>query len=45
MNTVVFIQARLGSKRFPRKILSKYKKTTMIEILLKRLNLSKKIKK
>ena len=45
MNTVVFIQARLGSTRFPGKIFSKYKNTTMLEVLLKRLSLSKKINK
>ena len=43
MKPVVFIQARLGSTRLPRKILKKYKNSTMIEILVNRLRLSKKI--
>ncbi len=45
MRNIIFIQARLKSKRFPKKILSKYKKMTMLEILIKRLKLSKKINK
>ncbi len=45
MKNIVFIQARLNSTRFPNKILSKYKKYTMLEILINRLKLSKKINK
>jgi len=39
------IQARCESTRFPNKILQKYKNTTYIEILLKRVKLCKKINK
>ena len=45
MKYTVLIQARLNSTRFPNKILSKYKKLTMLEILITRLKLSKKINK
>jgi glutamate-1-semialdehyde 2,1-aminomutase len=42
-NISVIIQARFGSTRFPGKILSKIKDKTLLEILIKRLLLSKKI--
>ena len=45
MKNIVFIQDRLNSTRFPNKILSKYKNITMLEILVNRLKLSKKINK
>ena len=37
MKLALFVQARLTSKRFPNKILSKINNSTVIEILLKRL--------
>ena len=43
MKVVCIIQARLGSKRFKEKILSKIKKKTLLEILIERLKKSKKI--
>jgi glutamate-1-semialdehyde 2,1-aminomutase len=43
MKKIVFVQARLGSTRFPNKILTKYRNYTMLQILLNRLKLSKKI--
>jgi len=42
-NISVIIQARFDSTRFPGKILSKIKNKTLLEILIKRLLLSKKI--
>tara|TARA_X000000368_G_scaffold419092_1_gene422387 strand:+ start:16662 stop:18704 length:2043 start_codon:yes stop_codon:yes gene_type:complete len=42
---VAIIQARNGSSRFPKKILKKIGKLTLIEILLKRISLSKRINK
>ena len=41
MTTIAFVQARIGSTRFPNKILQKINKKTTIEILLKRLSRSK----
>lgn len=40
-----FIQARITSKRFPKKVLKKIKKNTILEIIFKRLSLSKNIRK
>ena len=42
---IVIIQARSSSKRFPRKILFKIKKKLLIDHVISRVNLSKKIKK
>ena len=42
---IAIIQARQTSKRFPNKVLKKIGKNTLIEILIKRLKLSKKINK
>ena len=44
-NNIIFLQARTTSKRFPRKILQKYKKKTLLEILILRLKKSKKVNK
>lgn len=41
--TVAIIQARLGSSRFPEKVLQKIGKLTIIEIIIKRLKKSKQI--
>ena len=41
--TVIIIQARLNSLRFPRKILEKIGNKTLIEILISRLKLCQKI--
>ena len=43
MKIVAIVQARLGSIRFPNKVLKKISETTLIEILLKRLSKSKLI--
>ena len=43
MKTIAIIQARSTSKRFPNKVLQKIKGKTLIEILILRLRLSKKI--
>ena len=43
-NISVIIQARYNSTRFPGKVLSKIKNKTLLEILIKRLKQSKKIK-
>ena len=43
MKIVAIVQARLGSKRLPRKVLSKIGPYKSIELLLKRLNLSIKL--
>ena len=43
MKIVAIVQARLGSIRFPNKVLKKISGTTLIEILLKRLSKSKLI--
>lgn len=40
-----FIQARITSKRFSNKVLKKIKKNTILEIIYKRLSLSKSIRK
>ena len=45
MKFTTIIQARQDSKRFPGKILKKYKNTTFLELLIKRLQKSKSIKK
>jgi len=41
MKTLTIIQARYNSKRFPGKILKKYKKETMLSLLYKRLSRSR----
>lgn len=43
MKTVAIVQARMGSKRFPKKVLAKVGDKTLIEILLTRLNRSTEI--
>jgi len=45
MTNQIFIQARIGSTRFPRKILKKIYNKTLLEILLERLQNVKKIEK
>lgn len=45
LNTIAFIQARLSSKRFPKKILKKINNVPLIEFLILRLKKSKKISK
>ena len=45
MKLITIIQARQGSKRFPGKVLKKYKNKTFLEILIKRLQKSKVINK
>ena len=45
MKLITIIQARQESKRFPEKILQKYKNITLLELLIKRLKKSKFIKK
>ena len=45
MKTLAIVQARLGSKRFPKKVLSEIKGKSIIEILLSRLSQSKEIDK
>ncbi len=45
LKLIAIIQARYNSKRFPGKILKKYKNITYLEILIKRLKKSKHIKK
>ena len=42
MKTAIFLQARLNSKRLPKKILMTIKKKTIIEIILDRLDDKKK---
>ena len=42
---LVVVQARSDSNRFPEKIFKKINNTTIIELILKRLKISKKIKK
>lgn len=44
MQISVIIQARLGSKRLPGKVLKSYKNYTLLNVLVKRLKKSKKIK-
>ena len=43
-NISVIIQARFNSTRFPGKVLSQIKNKTLLEILIKRLKQSKKLK-
>ena len=43
MNITCIIQARLGSKRFPQKILKKVEGKSIIELIISRVKLSKKI--
>ena len=45
MKLLTIIQARYGSSRFPGKVLRKYKNISYLELLIKRLQKSKKIKK
>ncbi len=45
MNLLTIIQARYSSSRFPGKVLRKYKNISYLELLIKRLQKSKKIKK
>ena len=45
MNLVAIIQARMGSTRFPGKVMQTVNGTPLIELLLKRLSLSKEITK
>ena len=45
MKPILFVQARITSKRFPKKILSKIGGLTLLEILLKKLKKIKNIKK
>ena len=45
MKLLTIIQARYSSSRFPGKVLKKYKKKTLLEILIKRLQKSKFVKK
>lgn len=44
-NIIAIVQARMGSTRFPNKVMSKINNHTLIEILLKRLSKSKLINK
>ena len=43
MNVTCIIQARLGSKRFPHKVLKKVFNKSIIELVIDRVKLSKKI--
>ena len=45
MKLITIVQARLDSARFPGKVLKKYKEISLLEILIKRLQKSKKIGK
>jgi len=45
MKIIAIVQARLGSKRYPKKVLQKIGTITIIELLLERLSRSKKISK
>ena len=45
MNIVAIVQARLGSKRLPEKVLKEVNGMSLIEMLIKRLSKSKKISK
>ena len=44
IKTLAIVQARSGSKRFPKKILKKIGNKSILEILLRRLKRSKEIK-
>jgi spore coat polysaccharide biosynthesis protein SpsF len=44
-NAAIFIQARTGSRRLPKKVLKKISKNSLIEWVLKRIKKTKKIKK
>ena len=43
MKNVLFLQARLNSKRLPNKVLLKIKGKTILEHIINRLKLSKKL--
>ena len=43
MNITCIIQARLGSNRFPKKVLKKIGHKSLIELIIDRVKLSKKI--
>ena len=43
MKTIAIVQARMGSNRLPKKVMMKINGTPMIELLLKRLDLSKEL--
>ena len=43
MNIICIVQARLGSKRFPEKVLQKIQNKTIIELIVDRIKFSKKI--
>ena len=45
MQIGIIIQARMNSKRFPGKVLRKYKNISYLELLIKRLQKSEKIRK
>jgi len=45
METIALVQARMGSKRLPKKVMAEVGDRTLIDILLSRLELSKKIDK
>ena len=45
MKNVAFVQARVNSSRYPRKVLKKIHQKTLLEILLLRLKKSKKLNK
>ena len=45
MKLITIIQARYNSSRFPGKVLKKYKNISYLELLIKRLQKSKTIKK
>ena len=42
MKTSIIIQARLGSKRLPNKVLKKINNTSILEIIFERLSKSKR---
>jgi glutamate-1-semialdehyde 2,1-aminomutase len=43
MKTIAIVQARLGSKRFPNKVLKEVNNSPLIELLLKRLSLAREV--
>ena len=45
MKTLTIIQARLGSKRLPGKVLKKFKNISYLELMIRRLQKSKTIGK